>query len=227
MAKRPGGRVGTIQVGKASGRRRDTVVASANAPRRVGDGYLYSTYRFSTSAAVPVAITLNANGEGFQFFAVQIGGQGQGFGTAILSPLETNLKNAGKVPGEQAYRMEAIGFGGCGDLDVRLTKAVERFGYLKFVTPSYDWLMGPAEFFPLGLNPGGFGSVGGANPQEPGPGPAQAMRKLSVPIILPPNATFGVTYQNPAAVTLAAIYQQASQNIDFRVAMWGRWVVET
>jgi hypothetical protein len=220
-------KVGTIQVGKSKKGRRDVAVASANAPRRVGDGYLYSTYRFATSAATPAAITLNASGEGFQFFATQIGGTGQGFGSTTLTPLETNLKNAGKVPGEQAYRMEAIGFGGAGDLDVRLTKTVERFGYLKFTTPAYDWLMGPAEMYPLGLNPGGFGSIGGGNAQEPGPGPVQAMRKLNVPIILPPNATFGVTYQNPAAVTLATVYQQPSQNLDFRVAMWGRWVVET
>lgn len=218
-------RVGAIQVGKKV-KRRDVAVASANAPRRVGDGYLYSTYRFGTSAATPANITLNASGEGFQFFATQIGAVGQGFASNI-TPLETNLKNAGKVPGEQAYRMEAIGFGGCGDLDVRLTKTVERFGYLKFTTPAYDWLMGPAEMFPLGLNAGGFGNIGGGNPQEAGPGPVQAMRKMSVPIILPPNATFGVTYQNPSSVTLAALYQQPSQNIDFRVAMWGRWVVET
>lgn len=229
MAKRSSsGRVGTIQVGRSAGKgRRDTVVASANSPRRVGDGYLYSTYRFGTSAATPAALTVNASGEGFTFFSAQIGATGQGFGTTPLTPLETNLKNAGKVPGEQAYRMEAIGFGGCGDLDVRLTKTVERFGYLKFTTPAYDWLMGPAELFPLGLTPGGFGSAGGGNAQEAGPGIAQAMRKMSVPIILPPNATFGVTFQTPVQITLASLYQQPSQNIDFRAAMWGRWVVET
>lgn len=218
-------KVGSIQV-RGKKKPRNVAVASANAPRRVGDGYLYSTYRFGTSAATPAAININANGEGFQFFSTAIGAVGQGFATN-LTPLETNLQNAGKVPGEQAFRMESIGFGGAGDLDVRLTKTVERFGYLKFKTPAYDWTMGRAEFFPLGMNAGGFGTPGGGNAQEAGPGPAQAMRKMSVPIILPPNATFGVTYQTPAQFTLATLYQQASQNIDFTVAMWGRWVVET
>ncbi len=216
--------VGRIKVKTRKGS--DVAVSSGRAPRRVGDGYLYSTYRFATSAAPPVAVNINANGEGFMFFSTAVGAVGQGF-AGNLSPLETNLKNAGKVPGEQAFRMESIGFGGTGDLDVRLTKTAERFGYLKFNTPAFDWLMGPAEFYPLGLNPGGFGSVGAGNPMEAGPGPAQAMRKMSVPIILPPNATFNVAYLTPAQFTFAAVYQVASQAIDFRVAMWGRWVTET
>ena len=217
-------KVGSIRV---KGRRgRDVAVASSKAPRRVGDGYLYSTYRFGTSAATPAAISINASGEGFAFFSTQIGAVGQGF-SGNLSPLDTNLKNAGKVPGEQAFRMDAIGFGGAGDLDVRLTKTAERFGYLKFLTPAFDWLMGPAELWPLGINPGGFGSIGAGNAQEPGPGPAQAMRKMNVPIILPPNATFSVNYLTPTAYNLAAVYQNASQAIDFRVAMWGRWITET
>lgn len=224
MAKRSSGRVGSIRVKTRRGR--DTAVSSANAPRRVGDGYLYSTYLYGTSAAAPAAISINASGEGFAFFSTQIGAVGQGF-AANMSPLETNLKNAGKVPGEQAFRMDAIGFGGRGDLDVRLTKTVEAFGYLKFLTPAFDWTMGPAELWPLGLNPGGFGALGGGNPQEPGPGPVQAMRKMSVPIILPPNATFSVNYLTPAAFNIAAIYQQPSQAIQFRIAMWGRWVTET
>jgi len=211
---------------KVKARRRDVAVASGKAPRRVGDGYLYSTYRFATSANPAVAANINASGEGFQFFSTQIGAVGQGF-AGNLSPLETNLKKAGSVPGEQAFRMESIGFGGCGDLDVRLTKTVERFGYLKFNTPAFDWLMGPAELWPLGLNPGGFGNIGAGNAMEAGPGPAQAMRKMAVPIILPPNATFNVAYINSAQFTLAAVYQVASQNIDFRVAMWGRWITET
>lgn len=218
-------RVGGIRV---KGKRRDVAVASGKAPRRVGDGYLYSTYRFFTSASPAVAQAVNASGEGFAFFSTQIGGQGQGFGSStLLSPLETNLKNAGKVPGEQAFRMDAIGFGGCGDLDVRVTKTIERFGYLKFLTPAFDWLMGPAELWPLGLNPGGFGNIGAGNAQEAGPGPAQAMRKMAVPIILPPNATFSVNYLNPAQFTIAAAIQTPSQNIDCRVAMWGRWITET
>jgi len=211
---------------KVKGKRRDVAVSSGRAPRRVGDGYLYSTYRFFTSANPAVATAVNASGEGFAFFSTQIGAVGQGF-AGNLSPLETNLKNAGKVPGEQAFRMESIGFGGTGDLDVRLTKTAERFGYLKFNTPAFDWLMGPAELWPLGVNPGGFGSVGAGNPQEAGPGPAQAMRKMQVPIILAPNATFSVNYLNPASFTLAAVYQVALQAVDFRVAMWGRWVTET
>ena len=217
-------KVGGIRV---KGKRRDVAVASGKAPRRVGDGYLYSTYRFLTSANPAVATNVNAPGEGNSFFATQIGGTGQGFGNTQLSPLETNSKNAGKVPGEQAFRMESIGFGGAGDLDVRLTKTVERFGYLKFLTPAFDWLMGPAELFPLGLNPGGFGNVGAGNAQEAGPGPAQAMRKMNVPIILPPNATFSVNYYTPATFVLAAVYQVASQAVDFRVGMWGRWITET
>jgi len=218
MAKKVGG----IQV---NAKRRDVVVQSGRGPRRVGDGYLYSTYRFATSASPPVPVVISANAEGLTFFATQQGGTGQGF-AAPLTLLETNIKNAGKIPGEQAYRMESIGFGGTGDLSVTLTKTVERFGYLKFNTPQFDWVMGPAEMWPLGLNPGGVGGGAGVTAQEAGPGPAQAMRKMSVPIILPPDATFNVSYVVPVAFTLATVYQQAGQNVDFRVAMWGRWITE-
>lgn len=220
MAKK----VGNIQV---KSKRRDVVVQSGRAPRRVGDGYLYSTYRFSTSASPPAAVAIAANAEGLKFFSTQIGATGQGFGTAQLNYLQTNIQQAGTIPGEQAYRLDSIGFGGVGTLDVRLTKQVEALGYLKFNTPAFDWYMGPAELWPLGLNPGGFGGGGGGTPQEAGPGPAQAMRKLSVPIILPPNATFSVSYVVPLAYSIPASVQQAAQDIDFRIAMFGRWVTET
>ena len=65
---------------------------------RFGEITLYSTHAFGSTAAAGQSLANSTN----RTFVTQLGGQGQGFGSA-LTQSETNLKEAGRIPSGQAY----------------------------------------------------------------------------------------------------------------------------
>lgn len=205
---------------------RQQVTSERSGILRAGDGYLYSTFRLFTSAAVPVDVVVAATADnGNLMFATQRGATGQGFGAAIaLTALETNMDNAGKMPSELGYKINQMGFHTCGDVDVRAAMLIARFSTLRLVMPEYVYEFGPAELWPTGNGMQGFGAVGGGNGSVGAPLPQATMRRFKKPLLLPADKTFSIGQIVVRAFTIPAAFQSASQPVDIRVALWGDWI---
>uniref|UniRef100_A0A6M3L266 Uncharacterized protein n=1 Tax=viral metagenome TaxID=1070528 RepID=A0A6M3L266_9ZZZZ len=164
---------------------------------------LYSYHRWPQAAGLPF--------NDFPVFLTPVGVAGQGYAIP-LSELQTNIRVSGMLPGGVSWIIDALGV----DL-VPGNNPVDNVTFLRntwvdFIRGQSRQTLGPARFFP-----GGSGIAGVASTTLPmtdlrelsnGAPSYAAMRRLTVPIELPPQEQFSFEFRirghNAAALPLVA-----------------------
>jgi hypothetical protein len=166
-------------------------------------------------------------------FAVAQGGEGQGFPAGVpLRISETNLKNAGRIPDEQSFRMRTLGFafyahmGGVLADQTSATAVVSdnaqaallKTGGWEFDSPQWKYTFGPSDFWPAGYGIEESGIAGN------GQRTTTARVKLRRPVILRAGQTFSVLWKIERTTRIAAADQVANQRIAVMCTLYGDWL---
>lgn len=213
-------------------------VKEKRAPVRAGEGYLYSAAQVLLSAAAPANIDVGAGGTGVagsetRLFSVAQGGEGQNFNAGIpLRNSETNLKNAGRIPDEQSFRMRSVGFffyahmGGVLADQTSATAVVTdnaqaallKTGAWEFDSPQWKYTWGPSDFWPAGIGIEESGIAGN------GQRTVTARIKLRRAVILRAGQTFAMIWRIERTTRIALADQVANQRIAVMSFLYGDWL---